>query len=373
VHSAAVVIHGGGPTQVINASLAAVVAETARHAGITKLYGARNGIRGLLAGDLVDLRQYDEAFWARVAHTPGSLLGSCRTHVTDDEPVLTALAGHDIRTVFLTGGNGSMSTALGLSRYGHLRVIGIPKTIDNDLAGTDYAPGYGSAARFFACAARDVGADIRALSQRVSVLEVMGRNVGWLAAATCLARHREEDPPQLIYLPERRLSVERLCRDVEQVYSRLGYALVIVCEGQLDERGQPFGADVMDQEGPTRQLARNLGHVLAETLKRNLGLHARSEKPGLLGRSSAFTISEADRQASYQCGVAAVQAAVEGSTGVMVALRDGGVGVVPLTEVAGRERAVPGDWITADGRDIHPDFRGYALPMTGAIDPHPRL
>src|SRR6266536_506241 len=207
---AALVVHGGGPTQVINASLAGVVDECRRHAEVTGLFGARFGIEGVLAGDFIDLGSADPARMAAVGRTPGSALGSSRAAVggADYERILAVCRAHDIRFVLLNGGNGSMymahQFALAASGSG-IRVVGIPKTIDNDIPGTDHTPGYGSAAWFFACAVRDIGEDIRALPGRVSVVEIMGRYAGWLTAAAAFARRTPDDPPHLIYLPERPL------------------------------------------------------------------------------------------------------------------------------------------------------------------------
>jgi 6-phosphofructokinase len=160
-------------------------------------------------------------------------------------------------------------------------VIGIPKTIDNDLAITDHTPGYPSAARFFIHAARDIGLDNRALPTPVCILETLGRNTGWITAATALARADADDAPHLIYFPERRVSLDRMAADVEGVYRRIGRVVIAVCEGQLDETGQPFGADVDRPESAVHRLSSNLGHTLANALARKTGLRARAEKPEL--------------------------------------------------------------------------------------------
>jgi 6-phosphofructokinase 1 len=296
----------------------------------------------------------------------------------DFDRALLVCRQREIRFVFYTGGNGSMETAHELhkrardARYS-LSIIGVPKTIDNDLAGTDHAPGYGSAARFFASAARDIGADNRALPAQVQVLEVLGRHVGWIAAATALARRDDTDPPHLIYLPERRLPLQRLLDDVQRVYDRLGRCLVVVCEGQLDEHDNAFGADCRPtSRGP---LAMNLAHRLSSIIIEKLGVKARGEKPGLLGRVSANVRSEIDWSESRQCGVAAVRAACEGASGVMVTLnRETGerysatTGLVPFEEVAGIERPFPEEWMTNGA--ISRQFIDYAAPLTGAIAPN---
>ena len=381
---AALLIHGGGPTQVINASLAGVADECRRRPEVTALYGARFGIDGVLAGDFIDLSALDKARIAAVGRTPGSALGSSRSAVAaaDYERILDALRARGIRFVFLNGGNGSMYLAhqLACAAAGTgVRVVGIPKTIDNDIAGTDHTPGYGSTAWFFACAVRDIGEDVRALPGRVSVVEIMGRYAGWLTAATAFARAHPDDPPHLIYLPERPLSMAQFLADVEAAFRRRGTVVVAACEGQKDEQGRPLG-DLMRPDGFERQLSGNLGHTLAQFLIRELKLNARSEKPGLLGRSSMAFISEVDWREAYLCGQEAVAAAVEGHSDVMVSLvRALGpgyairTGLTPLADIADKERLFPLEWIAPEGNDVSPEFLDYARPLIGPMQCHARL
>lgn len=383
----AVVAHGGGPTHVINASLAGVVEECRRHGEITALYGARHGILGVLNDDFLDLYRQEPALIAAVAATPGSALGSCRRKVrTEDyDRILAVFRAQNVRYFFYNGGNDSMDTAHHVSRLARqtgyeLRVMGIPKTIDNDLAETDHCPGYGSAARFFACALRDIGADIRELPGRVTVVEVMGRNAGWLVAATSLARRHPGDAPHLIYFPERPLSADQLLADVDAVYRRLGQAVIAVCEGQTDEKGEPFGADMIAADGFSHRLTGNLAHVLAQLITNRLKLRARSEKPGLLGRTSAAFISPVDRDEARLCGRTAVEAAVGGVMDKMVTLvREPGpgyrirTGFTGLEKVANAERLFPAEWIAPTGNDVLPAFHDYAAPLAGEIEPRSRL
>jgi ATP-dependent phosphofructokinase / diphosphate-dependent phosphofructokinase len=385
-NGAALLLHGGGPTQVINASLAGVVDECRRRPKIAALYGARYGIDGVLADDLIDLLLVDAARIEAVGRTPGSALGSSRSAVTaaDYDRILAVLEERHIRYVFLNGGNGSMFMAHQLARAAvdaasEVRVIGIPKTIDNDIAGTDHTPGYGSTAWFFACAVRDIGEDIRALPGRVSVVEIMGRYAGWLTAATAFARANPDDPPHLIYLPERPLSTAQFLADVESVFRRRGTVVVAACEGQKDEHGRPLG-DLMRPDGFDRQLSGNLGHTLAQIVIRELRLNARSEKPGLLGRSSMAFISEVDWREAYLCGQVAVRAALQGHTDCMVSLvREPGVpyrvttGLEPLAAVAEAERLFPLEWIAPEGNDVMPAFLDYARPLLGPMRYHARL
>jgi 6-phosphofructokinase len=253
-----------------------------------------------------------------------------------------------------------------------LQVIGIPKTIDNDLMETDHTPGYPTTARFFASALRDIGADNRALSGQVEFVEVLGRNAGWLVAATALARHYPDDAPHLIYFPEMRLPLDRLLGDIEDVYRRLGRCVVAICEGQLDERGEPFGADVRTVSRGS--LALNLAHRLSMVTAARLKLRARSEKPGLLGRSGLAYPCPRDWDEARACGRAAVRAAVEGKSGVMVTLgHSGATGLVPLEKVAFVERLFPPEWRNAAGNDVRPEFLEYALPLIGKVEGYRRL
>jgi 6-phosphofructokinase 1 len=259
-------------------------------------------------------------------------------------------------------------------------VIGVPKTIDNDLVGTDHAPGYPSAARYAATAARDIGSDNRALPGLVQVLEVLGRNTGWIAGATVLARRTpddQEDAPHLIYAPEHPLPLERFLDDVQRVFDRLRRCTVVVCEGQLDDEGQPFGADVrVSSRGP---LATNLAHRLALLVTDRLGIKARGEKPGLLGRVSSAHRSPVDWEEARRVGGAAVRAALDGASGAMVTLeRVPGstyrttTGIVPLEEVADVQRFLPAGWIDPRGR-VSRAFLDYVMPLVGTIDRYPTL
>jgi 6-phosphofructokinase len=383
----AIVVHGGGPTAVLNASLAGVIAE-AGEIGVGRLWGARFGLAGLLSGDWIDLGGLRERDVERLRRAPASLIGSSRRKLELEEaerlPLVLKDAGID--AVLYTGGNGSMGTALEIHRaavaggYPDLRVVGIPKTIDNDLACTDHSPGYGSAARFFAHALRDIGADYRALPPPVGIVEVLGRNTGWIVGATALARARPGDPPHLIYLPERPPSIEKICEDIVETHRNFGFAVVAVCEGLRDPSGEPFGAYVDRPGSRKHELAANLGHVLARAITERTGLRARAEKPGLLGRSSMQVRSPTDAWAADLCGREAVRAAADGATGVMVSLRRvsgkpyrAETALVALEDVAGVERRVPPEWIAGSGSDVTPEFLDYVRPLAGPVSALARL
>jgi len=379
------VAHSGGPTAVINASLLGVIEEARRHPAITGLYGARNGIEGILAGNFVDLFRQDPRTVDAVSRAPGSALGSSRLEVSPDqlERALGVMRSKGVRYLFYTGGNGSMGTAWQIENMARdlhyeLRVIGIPKTIDNDLFETDHTPGYAGTARFFACAVRDIGADNLSLPGQVEFVEVLGRNAGWLVAATSLARHQPDDAPHLIYFPEVRLPLEKLMDEIDAVYRRLGRCVIAVCEGQLDENGEPFGADV--REGSRGSLAMNLAHRLAVLVAGGLRLRTRSEKPGLLGRSSVAFPCPTDWEEARLCGQAAVRAAVEGVSGQMITLlRNPGesysvsTGRTDFANVAFREKLFPAEWRDPAGAGVVPAFRDWAAPLVGPIAPYPRL
>jgi len=381
----ALLAHSGGPTAVINASLLGVVEEARQQPDFRAVYGARFGIDGILNGDFVDLLAQSEATLLGVANSPSSALGSSRREVTEADlaRVLEVLRAHDVRYFFYNGGNGSMGTALHIAEMARhsgyeLHVVGIPKTIDNDVMETDHTPGYASTARFFASAVREIGADNRSLPGQVEIVEVLGRNAGWIVAATMLARAEPDDAPHLIYLPEQPLPLARLLADVERVFRRLSRCVVVVCEGQLDERGEPFGADV--RAGSRGTLAMNLGHRLALLVTQHLGTKARSEKPGLLGRASQAMRSQVDWDEARLCGQAAVRAAARGLSGTMVTLvrqpgpaYSAGTDLCPLERVAFIERLFPAEWRTAEGNDVSPAFREYIMPLVIPLAAHRSL
>jgi 6-phosphofructokinase len=380
----ALVAHSGGPTAVINASLVGIIDESRRRNACKSLYGSRFGLEGVLGEDFVDLYAQPGELLQAIARTPGSVLGTSRyaASTADIDRILGIFMKYDVRSFYYTGGNGSMGTAeqihhAATNRGYELQVIGVPKTIDNDLFHTDHTPGFPSAARFFALAVRDIGSDNRALPNQVEIVEILGRNAGWLAAATAFARHDDGDAPHLIYFPEERLSLESYLEDVNRVFSRLKRCIVVVCEGQLDETGEPFGADV--RSGSRGSLAQNLAHRLALLTTQRLNLRARSEKPGLLGRSTAAFTPPGDRDEAMSCGRAAVVAAMQHKGGSMVTLEcarrpyRSTTGLVALSAVAFRERTLPREFRNEAGNDVTLAYLDYAAPLLGEIERHPRL
>jgi 6-phosphofructokinase 1 len=370
----------------LNASLAGVIAGS-REEPACRLLAARFGVAGLIEGEWIDLTGLPSDATEDLRRAPGSAIGSSRRRLDagEIESTIRLLGERGIGILMFTGGNGSMQTALEFHRAASglgadLRVIGIPKTVDNDLMVTDHTPGFGSAARFYAMAVRDIGLDNLALPSPVTVVEVIGRNAGWVTGATALARHYPDDAPHLIYMPERPPTLEQICDRVTEVCRRIGRAVVAACEGLRDPDGATFGAD-MDRPGLRRhELAMNLGYSLARAVTARTGLRARSEKPGLLGRSCSLAVSEVDRDEAYRCGIEAIRAGRKGESGVMVALRrvsanpyEAETFLAPLEHVAAVERVVPVDWIAATGDDVTPQFLDYVRPLAGEIAVHARL
>lgn len=378
-----IVGQSGGPTAVINSSLAGVVLEALEHEAIEEIYGMVHGVEGLLREEMLDLGRQSAATIEGLRSTPSAALGSCRHKLAgeDYERLLTILRAHEIRYFIYIGGNDSADTAWRLGRLAadrgyDLRVMSVPKTIDNDLIETDHCPGYGSIARWLAIAVRDAGLDTEAIGvvDTIKVIETMGRNTGWITAATALARDHGDAAPHLIYLPERPFGRDRFLGDVERVYRRLGHAVITVCEGLRDEQGEYLsasgrGVDV-DRFGH-KQLGGVAG-VLCAMIADGLGVKARWDKPGTIQRVSMLAASPVDLEEAYQVGRAAVHHAVEGRDGAMVTLvRESSdpyrcvTGLAPLERVANAERTVPDAFIAPDGSDVTEAFLAYARPLIG--------
>lgn len=378
-----IVGQSGGPTAVINSSLAGVVLEALEHEAIEEIYGMVHGVEGLLREEMLDLGRQSAATIEGLRSTPSAALGSCRHKLVgaDYERLLTILRAHAIRYFIYIGGNDSADTAWRLGRLAadrgyDLRVMSVPKTIDNDLIETDHCPGYGSIARWLAIAVRDAGLDTEAIGvvDTIKVIETMGRDTGWITAATALARDHGDAAPHLIYLPERPFGRDRFLGDVERVYRRLGHAVITVCEGLRDEQGEYLsasgrGVDV-DRFGH-KQLGGVAG-VLCAMIADGLGVKARWDKPGTIQRVSMLAASPVDLEEAYQVGRAAVRHAVEGRDGAMVTLvRESSdpyrcvTGLAPLERVANAERTVPDAFIAPDGSDVTEAFLAYARPLIG--------
>ena len=368
------IAHGGGPTAVINSSLQGII-EAARESGqVGRIYAARHGVEGILKGDLIDLTDVPAETVRRLAYTPASAIGSCRRKLgeTDYPVILQCLKKHEIDCFFYNGGNDSMDTcqkihAMALREGLDLRVIGIPKTMDNDLAVTDHCPGFGSAARYAAVNAAELALDAAALPIHVIVLELMGRNAGWVTAASAWAS-RATHCEQLVCLPEQPVDEKKLLAAAERRFAKGKGLLICVSEGVCGMDGKPLASTgIVDGFGHT--VAGGTAQYLADRLMQELGVKARAEKPGLLGRTSIPYASAVDRREAYEVGSYGLKAALRGESGSMVAIRADRSGayrselfLTPLTNVANVEKCFPQEWITEDF-GISDAFFDYAAPL----------
>jgi ATP-dependent phosphofructokinase / diphosphate-dependent phosphofructokinase len=376
----------GGATAVINASLVGAVHEALACDAVDGIYGARHGIEGVLGEDLLDLRREPAATWDRLLLTPSAALGSCRYKLQPEDPerALAVLRRLGVRYFLYIGGNDSADTAHRLARAAsdagyELSVVCVPKTIDNDLPETDHCPGYGSAARFIALATMDSALCTEAIPSHypVKVIEVMGRDAGWLAAASALGKQHESDAPHLIYVPERPFSRERFLADVRVAHEAYGYVVVVAAETIRDEEGRALGGvGHAGTDAFGHPLLSGTAQALVALVREELGLRARFDKPGDLQRMSSVAVSTTDRDEAYRAGRAAARAAVRGKGDTMVTfLRAPGLeyacetGLAPLEHVANRQCLLPAGFLDAQGTNVTEAFRAYALPLIG--DPLP--
>ena len=387
-----IVGQSGGPTAVINATLAGIIETAAQSESVGEIIGMRHGVQGLLKEDLLDLRRQPPEVLLRLRDTPSAALGSSRMNVTDEDlaRMVEILRAHDVHHFLYIGGEGSANV---VHRLGHiardvryeLRAVAVAKTIDNDLVETDHCPGYPSVARWLAVAVREAGLDTEAIGvvDTVKVIETMGRDTGWIAAGTALAREREGEAPHLIYLPERAFDQDRMLADVSRVHRELGHVVVVVSEGLKDSRGTYLSASerAVDRDPVGRPQLGGTAQAVCDIIALQLGLKARFDKPGTIQRVSSIMASPVDRDEAYRAGVAGVKAAGDGQTDVMVAIkRQAGreyrstMTLVPLGQVVGRVRTVPPDYIADTGHDVTPKFVSYLAPLLGGMLPsYPRL
>jgi ATP-dependent phosphofructokinase / diphosphate-dependent phosphofructokinase len=376
------VIQAGGPTPVVNESLFGVLHAERRHEKSRRVFGSRKGLRGLIRNELVSLDRLTDRDLELVRRSPGAVLGSSRVKPSEGEmeAVLDHLRQREIHQAVFIGGNGTMHAALAISRFCNrasydLQVIGVPKTVDNDINGTDRCPGFASAARFVAQSTRDLGMDVRSLSQPVSILETMGRQVGWLAAASVIAKQDAGDAPHLVYIPEVPFVMEKFLADLEAVLKKQDWAIVVVSEGIKDANGQPVfeNAEPWQKDAFNRALPGGVARFLAETVTRQLKIRCRDEKPGLLGRSSMLHVPPQDWVDAELVGRAGHEALMAGHNEEMVGLMPleetgkAETKLIPLESVAGPERAIPKEWIGAGNPPVNEKFAGYLRPLIGEL------
>ena len=383
----AMVGQSGGPTAVINASLYGVVYEVLnREDSFGTVYGMINGIEGFLNGACMDMKPLEMAGELEyIKTTPGSYLGSCRYKLPEDldDPVYARLFGKfqemNIGYFFYIGGNDSMDTVSKLSRYAaktdsDVKVIGIPKTIDNDLVETDHTPGFGSAARYIASTVREIAVDASVYDNKrsVTIVEIMGRHAGWLTAASSLARKYEGDNPVLIYLPETDFRLELFLESVTKALETTPNLVVCISEGIHDENGT-FICELSGNVGTDafgHKMLTGSGKYLESLVKSRLGIKVRSIELNVCQRCSSSMLSGTDQKEAIASGAYGVKCALDGETGKMIAFKR--ISSEPYTidyvtadvnTICNQEKVMPPDWITKEGTDVSSEFLAYAKPL----------
>jgi 6-phosphofructokinase 1 len=382
------VAQSGGPTAVINASVAGVVQEALKHRCIKATYGGMNGILGILNEQLIDLGLEASPTIEALKHTPAAALGTCRYKIDfkkkpeqagkDMDRLFDVFKAHDIRYFFYAGGNDSQDTAdkihhEAVKRGYEMRVIGVPKTIDNDLPHTDHCPGFSSAAKYNACTVMEVDADVRSMATddgACCCIEVMGRSAGWLAAATVLAKRHPDDAPHIVLLPEIPFDQEAFLTRVKEIVKKLRYCVVVVGEGLKNPDGTEFSADMTRLDAFGHPVLSGAAERLSELVYGKLNTKSRSIKLGYAQRCASHFASATDAAEAAACGEAAVRAAVEGKSGFMVKIVRNSTapyswttGLQPLGDIANVEHFVPRDWITEDGFLPNQKFIDYVRPL----------
>jgi 6-phosphofructokinase 1 len=385
------IAQSGGPTMVINQSLAGAVLAARKRKEIGTVFGAKHGIQGILERDLISLSKVPASTMRKIAQTPSSALGSVRRKPTqaDCQSIFEVLADLDVGYFFYIGGNDSAETVhiiheAAVAAGSALRCFHIPKTIDNDLQENDHTPGFASAARFVASAFMGDDLDSRALGG-VKINIVMGRHAGFLTAASALARKEKGDGPHLIYLPERPFSIPQFAKDVKAAYKKYGRCVVAVSEGIADAKGEPIAARFskeVDSHG-NKQLSGtgSLGDFLAGEIKSRTGIgRVRADTFGYLQRSFPGIASTVDAKEAFEVGEVAVNAAADGLTSGSIAIRRNkgkayfvSFQPVPLRKVAKETRHMPASFINKAGNDVTAAFIRYVTPLVGKLPETARL
>jgi 6-phosphofructokinase len=383
---ACIIGQSGGPTAVINASAEGVIETALASEDITQVLGASHGIKGILADQLFDMGKEAPKELSLLKYTPSSALGSCRYKLkdsdeddTDYKRILEIFQKYNVRYFFYNGGNDSMDTCNKISKYmqkvGYeCRIMGVPKTIDNDLMGTDHCPGYGSAAKYIATSCMEVWQDAHVYDTgQVTIIEIMGRHAGWLAGASALATY-EGYGPDLIYLPERDFDMDKFLADVERIYNDTGKCFVAVSEGIHYADGTFVSeAKTSATDGFGHAQLGGLAAYLSSVVKSRMdGVKVRGIELSLLQRCGAHLASKQDIMEAYEAGKAAVQAALAGETDKMIAFDRAydaqgqyicKIKEMHLSEVANYEKKVPLEWINEEGNGVKQEFIDYAMPL----------
>jgi ATP-dependent phosphofructokinase / diphosphate-dependent phosphofructokinase len=382
------VAQSGGPTAVINSSVAGVVQQAGKHEVIEELYGGLNGILGILNEDLIDLQEETNKGIEGLKYTPAAALGTCRYKIDfkkkpekaakDMDRLFEVFQAHNIRYFFYAGGNDSQDTAHkihdeAIKRGWEMRVIGIPKTIDNDLPHTDHCPGFGSVVKYAATSVMEIAIDVGSMATddgACCIVEVMGRSTGWIAAGTVLARRNENDAPHIILLPEIPFEEEAFLARVKEVVEKMKYCVVVVGEGLKNKAGEEIAADKSRLDAFGHPILSGAAEHLADLVQEKLNLKSRSVKLGYAQRAANHFASATDSLEAAACGEEAVKAAVDGQSGFMVKIvrvqnnpYKWSLGLQPLGDIANVEHFLPRDWISADGFLPNEKFVEYARPL----------
>jgi len=382
------VAQSGGPTAVINASVAGVIQEAGKHGAIEEIYGGLNGIYGILKEDLIDLNEEKARAIEGLKFTPGPALGTCRYKIDfkkkpeqaakDMDRLFEIFQAHNIRYFFYVGGNDSQDTSNqihseAVKRNYEMRVIGIPKTIDNDLPHTDHCPGYGSAVKYNATTVSEIALDVSGMATddgACCIIEVMGRTTGWLAAGTVLAKRNPNDAPHIVLIPEIPLNEEAFLAKVKEVVAANKYCVVVVGEGLKNAQGEEIGADKTRLDAFGHPVLSGAADCLLEILQGKLNIKTRTVRLGYAQRAAGHLASATDVAEAAACGEAAVRAAVDGKSGFMVKLVRANsasykctTDLQDLNDIANAVHLLPREWMSEDGFLPNEKFVEYARPL----------
>jgi ATP-dependent phosphofructokinase / diphosphate-dependent phosphofructokinase len=382
------VAQSGGPTAVINASVAGVIQQAGKHECIEEIYGGLNGILGILNEEIIDLQDETNRAIEGLKYTPAAALGTCRYKIDfkkkpeqaakDMDRLFQVFQAHNIRFFFYAGGNDSQDTAHkiheeAIKRGWDMRVMGVPKTIDNDLPHTDHCPGYGSVVKYCAATTMEIAFDVSSMATddgACCIVEVMGRSAGWIAAGTVLAKRQPDDAPHIILVPEIAFEEEAFLQRVKETVDKIKYCVVVVGEGLKNKAGEEIAADNSRLDAFGHPILSGAADHLADLVQEKLNLKARSVKLGYAQRAANHFASQTDSLEAASCGAEAVKAAVEGQSGFMVKIvrvqnnpYKWSLGLQPLGDIANVEHFVPRDWISEDGFMPNEKFVEYARPL----------
>ncbi|RXT07024.1 diphosphate--fructose-6-phosphate 1-phosphotransferase [Ammoniphilus sp. CFH 90114] len=380
------IAQAGGPTAVINSSLYGFL-KGFSHCDNVQVYGIYGGIAGLIDGRFIHLNHRAVGEYEWLQNVPGAALGAGRKPLSEQDigRIILQLKEKGVSALAIVGGNGTMWSCNQIAETAremgyNLQVIGIPKTVDNDLVETDHTPGYGSAARFVAHAVRDLAFDLESMKnfENVRVVETMGRNVGWLAASSTYFRNSPDDAPHIVCLPEIPFNMDQFLESVNKVHRRLGYAIVVVSEGLKDKHGNSVSEIELSKSRDHKVLG-GVGGLVSERITTELGLSSRYENLGILQRCTHFMVSNQDRLEARMVGEKAAEALLEGKSDIMIGLQRGlghamTSSEVPLSRVVNQERSLESQFISDDNFvPIASSFKEWLYPIIGETCEYGRM